>query len=102
MVMLSADTVGLMQGAVKLAVEHAAGRIQFGVPIGTFQAVQHLIAEAHVDAEGGRGLANYAAWAVDHRPVSEAAAAARIAKAYCASAGKKVCEARSRCTGAWG
>ena len=93
MVMLAADTVGLMQGAVKMAVEHAAGRIQFGVPIGSFQAVQHLIAEAHVDAEGGRGLANHAAWAVDHRPVSEAAGAAHIAKAYCASAGKKVCEA---------
>ena len=93
MVMLAADTVGLMQGAVKMAVEHAAGRIQFGVPIGSFQAVQHLIAEAHVDAEGGRGLVNHAAWAVDHRPVSVAAGAAHLAKAYCASAGKKVCEA---------
>ena len=93
MVMLAADTVGLMQGAVKMAVEHAAGRIQFGVPIGSFQAVQHLIAEAHVDTEGGRGLVNHAAWAVDHRPVSEAAGAAHLAKAYCASAGKKVCEA---------
>ena len=93
MVMLAADTVGLMQGAVKMAVEHTAGRIQFGVPIGSFQAVQHLLAEAHVDAEGGRGLVNHAAWAVDHRPVSEAAGAAHLAKAYCASAGKKVCEA---------
>jgi alkylation response protein AidB-like acyl-CoA dehydrogenase len=102
MVMLAADTVGLMQGAVKLAVEHAAGRIQFGVPIGSFQAVQHLIAEAHVDAEGGRGLVNYAAWAADHRPVSEAAGAARIAKAYCAGAGTKVCEATIQVHGGMG
>jgi len=102
MVMVAADTVGLMQGAVKLAVEHAAGRIQFGVPIGSFQAVQHLIAEAHVDAEGGRGLVNYAAWAVDHRPVSEVAAAAHIAKAYCTGAGQKVCEATIQVHGGMG
>jgi alkylation response protein AidB-like acyl-CoA dehydrogenase len=93
MVMLAADTVGLMHGAVQLAVDHAEGRIQFGVAIGSFQAVQHLIAEAHVDADGGRGLVNHAAWTVDHRPAAEAAEAARVAKAYCAAAGKRVCEA---------
>ena len=102
MVMLAADTVGLMQGAVKLAVEHAAGRIQFGVPIGSFQAVQQLIAEAHVDAEGGRGLVNHAAWAVDHRPASDAADAAHLAKAYSAAAGKKVCEAMIQVHGGMG
>jgi len=42
----SADLVGLMRGVLDLTVAYAAERRQYGVPVGSFQAVQHLLAEA--------------------------------------------------------
>lgn len=92
-VAVAADLVGVMEGALKLAVTHASTRVQFGVPIGSFQAIQHLLAEALVHAEGARGLVNFAAWSVDNEPDDEARRAAHVAKAYCSEAAKKVCEA---------
>jgi len=87
-----ADLVGTMRGAVELAREYASSRKQYGVPIGSFQAVQHLLADAHVATEGSRSAALHAAWAVDALPPSEALAAAALAKAYCARAARPVCE----------
>ena len=91
--LVSADLVGVMDGALSLAVEHATARQQFGVPIGSFQAIQHLLADQHTNVEGARSVAVYAAWAMEHRPAGEAALAAHTAKAYCSDVGKKVCEA---------
>src|SRR5581483_211553 len=48
----SADLVGVMRGVLDLTVAYAAERRQYGVPIGSFQAVQHLLAEAHCLMEG--------------------------------------------------
>jgi alkylation response protein AidB-like acyl-CoA dehydrogenase len=90
---LAADTVGVMDGALRSAVEHAKGREQFGVPIGSFQAVQHLLAEAYTTLSGARSLTRFAAWALAHRGGAESHRAARTAKAYCAEGGKTVCEA---------
>jgi alkylation response protein AidB-like acyl-CoA dehydrogenase len=87
-----ADLVGTMRGAVELAREYASSRKQYGVTIGSFQAVQHLMADAHVATEGSRSAALHAAWAVDALPPSEALAAAALAKAYCARAARPVCE----------
>ncbi len=87
-----ADLVGTMQGAVDLAVGYASERRQFGVPVGSFQAVQHLLADALVATEGSRSVALQAAWAVDALPADEALAAAAVAKAYCARAARTVCE----------
>ena len=91
-VAVAADLVGVMAGALDLAVEHAKTRVQFGVPIGRFQAVQHLLADAHVDVEGARSLVNHAAWAIDHLDLADAVTAAHVAKAYCSEKGKLVCE----------
>jgi len=88
-----ADLVGVMRGAVGLACEYARERRQFGVAIGSFQAVQHLLADAQVAAEGSRSIMLHAAWAVDALAPTEALAAAASAKAYCARAGREVCEA---------
>lgn len=90
---LTADLVGVMEGALKDAVGYVTARRQFGVPVGTFQAVQHLAAEALVQVEGARSCCWYAAWAVDRRGPEEALLAARTAKAYSASAGIAVVEA---------
>jgi alkylation response protein AidB-like acyl-CoA dehydrogenase len=88
----SADLVGVMAGAVQLACEYVSERRQYGVPVGSFQAVQHLLADAFVAAEGSRSLTLYAAWALDARPADEARVAAAMAKAYSARAARQVCE----------
>lgn len=87
-----ADLVGAMRGAVGLACDHATNRRQYGAPIGSYQAVQHLLADAHVATEGSRSVALHAAWAVDALAPDEALSAASVAKAYCARAAREVCE----------
>ncbi len=88
----SADLVGLMRGVIDVSVAYARERKQYGVAIGSFQAVQHLLAEAHVLAEGARSAALYPAWAVDALEPGQARAAGRVAKAYGARAARTVCE----------
>jgi alkylation response protein AidB-like acyl-CoA dehydrogenase len=87
-----ADLVGVMRGTIELSSEYASSRQQFGRSVGSFQAVQHLLAEAMVLMEGSRSVARHAAWAVDALPAEEALAAAAGAKAYCARAARTVCE----------
>ena len=88
----SADLVGVMRGALQITVDYAADRQQFGVAIGSFQAVQHLLAEAHCLTEGSSSVAAHAAWSVDALEPHGALAAGRVAKAYCARAARTVCE----------
>jgi alkylation response protein AidB-like acyl-CoA dehydrogenase len=57
--------VGLARRAVQLGVEYAKERIQFDVPIGTFQAVKHGLADAATKLEGAHLLAHRAVWALD-------------------------------------
>ena len=88
----SADLVGTMRGALALTCDYAGSRKQYGAAIGSFQAVQHLLADAFVAMEGSRSIALHAAWAVDALPGAGALAAASAAKAYCARAARSVCE----------
>jgi alkylation response protein AidB-like acyl-CoA dehydrogenase len=88
----SADLVGVMRGVLGVTVAYAADRQQFGVPVGSFQAVQHLLAEAHCLLEGSVSVGMHASWAVDNLPPDEARAAGRVAKAYCSRAARTVCE----------
>jgi alkylation response protein AidB-like acyl-CoA dehydrogenase len=88
----SADLVGVMRGALDVTVAYAAERRQYGVPIGSFQAVQHLLAEAHTLMEGSSSVALHASWAVDNLEPAAALEAGRVAKAYCARAARTVCE----------
>ena len=87
-----ADLVGTMCGAVQLAVDYATQRRQYGAAVGSFQSVQHLLADAHVQSEGARSVTLHAAWAVDELGADDALAAAAVAKAYCARAARDVCE----------
>jgi alkylation response protein AidB-like acyl-CoA dehydrogenase len=89
---LSADLVGVMRAALDRAVAHTGEREQFGVKVGTFQALQHMAAEALVSVEASRGCALYAAWAVDALPTGQALEAARTAKAYASEHAREVCE----------
>ena len=87
-----ADLVGTMQGGLDLATDYAKDRHQYGAAIGSFQAVQHMLADAHVLTEGSRSVMLHAAWAVDALSPEEALAAAAGAKAYCARSARAVCE----------
>ena len=88
----TADLVGTMQGALDLTVEYAKERRQYGVPIGSFQAVAHMLADASVHLEGARTTLLHAAWAVDALDAEDALAAAASAKAYASRAAREVCE----------
>ncbi len=88
----AADAVGAMRGAVTLAVGYAAERRQYGVPVGSFQAVQHLLADAHTLTEGALSITRYAAWAVDALEPAEALRAARMASSYVGRAQREVGE----------
>ncbi len=98
----SADMVGVMRGVLDVSVAYAQERKQYGVAIGTFQAVQHLLAEARCLIEGAFSAALYPAWAVDHLGPDEARAAGRVAKAYCARAARTVCETAVQVHGGMG
>jgi len=92
-VVLCADMVGAMRGALDLAVAHATERHQFGRPIGSFQAIQHLAADQYVSTEAATGITYFAAWAVDELPADRALLAALTAKAYVAPRAREVTEA---------
>ena len=80
----SNECAGLAARAVSMTTEYVTTRKQFGAPIGSFQAVQHKLAEMHLLAESMASLARFAAWAVDHSPV-QAAFAARSAMVFAAT-----------------
>ncbi|MBL7500922.1 acyl-CoA dehydrogenase [Frankia sp. CNm7] len=58
---LAITMVGACQRVLDLVLEHARTRQQFGVPIGSFQAVKHKAADMHVAIERARALAYFAA-----------------------------------------
>jgi alkylation response protein AidB-like acyl-CoA dehydrogenase len=80
---VAADCLGGAERALELAVDYVGAREQFGRPVGSFQAVQHMAAEAVALIEPARALLWYAAFAFDARP-REAPLAAAMAKAACA------------------
>jgi alkylation response protein AidB-like acyl-CoA dehydrogenase len=84
-VMLSAELVGAAEAAFDLAAEYSKARVQFGRPIGTFQAVKHLAAEMLQNLTLARVGTHYAAWAADtdapDREVSAAMAKSWVAEA---------------------
>ena len=60
--------IGLAQAAVDEAVTYAKQRVQFGRPIISFQAVQHMLADMAMQLEAGRALVYAAARHIDHHP----------------------------------
>jgi alkylation response protein AidB-like acyl-CoA dehydrogenase len=89
LVAVSAELVGVCQRALDMTVEYVKERKQFGVPVGTFQAVHHSAAQMLIDTEGGRSATYYAAWAADAEPERLPMAAA-MAKAWTSDGGRSV------------
>ena len=79
----AAEVVGVCQRALEMTVEYVKERKQFGVPVGSFQAVSHRCAQMLLHTESARSTAYYAAWAADAEPsrLGEAAALAAAAAA---------------------
>jgi alkylation response protein AidB-like acyl-CoA dehydrogenase len=86
---LAAESVGVAQRTMEMAVEYAKDRKQFERPIGAYQAVSHRCAQMLLETEGARSASYYAAWAIDQEPES-ALLAASMAKAYASDAGWRV------------
>ena len=84
-VALAAEQVGGAQRCLDRSVEYAKARIQFGRPIGSFQAIKHKCADLLLEVESARSAAYYGAWAAaedsDDLPI-----AASVAKSYCSEA----------------
>ena len=72
-----------------MAVEYAKDRVQFGRPIGSFQAVKHRCADMLVDVEGMRSTVYWAAWCIGADD-ADASIAASTAKIWCSDASKRV------------
>ncbi|WP_030326374.1 acyl-CoA dehydrogenase family protein [Streptomyces sp. NRRL B-3229] len=84
-VALAAEQVGGAQACLDAAVEHAKARVQFGRPIGSFQAVKHKCADMLLRVEAARSAAYHAVSVAAHGPAGLPEAAA-LAGATCADA----------------
>jgi alkylation response protein AidB-like acyl-CoA dehydrogenase len=82
-VALAAECVGGARECLTMTVDYAKVRVQFGRPIGSFQALKHRIADMHVAVETAVSLAEHAAWLAVHDPNALPTVAA-AAKAHCA------------------
>ena len=78
---ITALAVGGLERCVDMSAEYAKTRVQFGQPIGRFQAIKHRIADMRIELEGARSLSYYAAWSVEERAPDRAVAVAD-AKAF--------------------
>jgi alkylation response protein AidB-like acyl-CoA dehydrogenase len=88
----AAEAVGAATAALEMAISYSREREQFGQPIGGFQALKHLMADAHVDRESAWSSVLYAAATLDEDDPGAAEAVA-VAKAYSARATRAVVEA---------
>ncbi len=84
-VALAAEQVGGAEKCLEMSVDYAKVRIQFGRPIGSFQAIKHKCADMLVQVESAKSAAYYAGWAAaednDELPI-----VAPLAKSFCSEA----------------
>ena len=82
---LAAEQVGGAQMVLDMAVEYAKVRVQFGRPIGSFQAIKHKCADMLLEVESAKSAAYYGMWCASEMN-DELASTASLAKAYCSEA----------------
>lgn len=88
-VAVAAEVVGVCQRALEMTVAYVSERRQFGVPVGSFQAVSHRCAQMLLQTESVRSVAYFAAWAAD-ADRSRLPEGAALAAAAAATAGREV------------
>ena len=84
-VALASEQVGGAQFVLDMAVQYAKDRVQFGRPIGSFQAIKHKCADMLLEVESAKSAAYYAAWCAAEMN-DELPSVASLAKAYCSEA----------------
>ncbi|MBW1680748.1 MAG: acyl-CoA/acyl-ACP dehydrogenase [Deltaproteobacteria bacterium] len=96
----AAETVGAMRATLDLTLAYAKERVQFGRPIGSFQAIQHYLADMWLDILGTRNLVLRAAWKISTgRPARNEVG---MAKVRAGQLGRKVTTVGHRIFGAIG
>ena len=95
-VALAVELAGTMAAALEVTVDYVRERQQFGRPIGSFQAIQHRLAECAVGAQASRWMALEAAWR------GAPAEAAASALSYALGAADRIFTETHQCTGAIG
>jgi len=86
---VASELVGVSERALEMTLAYVKERKQFGVPVGSYQAVSHRCAQMLLETEKARSLSAFAAWAADADPLRLAEAAA-MAKAAASDAGREV------------
>jgi len=99
-VMTGALALGLGQAALEASVRYADERVQFGKPIGAFQAVAHKIADMGTELEAARGLVYRAAWTIA-QGVQEMRLAS-MAKLFATEAANRIADQCTRIFGSYG
>jgi alkylation response protein AidB-like acyl-CoA dehydrogenase len=91
-VSLAAEMVGTARRIFDMALEHAKARRQFGVPIGSFQAIQHKLAEMSLALERATAAVHYAAMSVDAGDAEDdvRTKACHVAKAAAGEAARRI------------
>jgi alkylation response protein AidB-like acyl-CoA dehydrogenase len=84
-VALAAEQVGGAQKVLDMAVEYAKVRVQFGRPIGSFQAIKHKCADMLLEVESAKSAAYYGMWCASEMN-EELPSVASLSKAYCSEA----------------
>jgi alkylation response protein AidB-like acyl-CoA dehydrogenase len=84
-ILQAAEQAGGAARAAEMAAGYAGMRVQFGRPIGSFQAVKHMCADMLTEAEAARSAAYYGLWALAG-DTGDVPLAASLAKVYCSSA----------------
>ncbi|SEN05081.1 acyl-CoA dehydrogenase [Lihuaxuella thermophila] len=97
---IGAMAVGIAQGAYELALKYAKERVQFGQSISKFQAIQHKLADMHMQIELARTYVYKAAWLKDQgRKFTKEAS---ICKLYASEVAMNVCNQAVQIHGGWG
>jgi len=100
-VVTAAELLGLADAMIGMTADYARDRRQFGKPIGSFQAVKHLLAGAQVLLEFARPVVYGAAWSLDTGS-PDASRAASVAKAYASEAATEAARVSLQVHGAIG
>ncbi len=93
-ILLAAEQVGGASRVADMAAGYAGTRVQFGRPIGSFQAIKHMCADMLTEAEAARSAAYHGLWALaagrDDVPLAASMAKAYCSAAYCRIAGENI------------
>ncbi len=99
---VSAQLLGIAQATLDMANEYAKKREQFGRPIGTFQAIKHILADCFVRQEAARAAAYAAGATIDYPEVGNVKRAVASAKVVCGDAAMKNARASIQVHGGMG